>query len=174
VWVGNPNGYVPMVCGSVKGKSVCNIPEFRDLDGVTKVQGGTYPARIWGAYMENALTAFPPDDWAPPPAPARKAVRLYLPGNECLAKLVSGALPLPGATTSTTIAPPPVTNPETGEVIPTDTTVPAPIVLQAIDSGTTIPPDVLDPLAPLPSTDTKTVVYTCDAPPGTVRKAKST
>ena len=174
VWVGNPNGYVPMVCGTVKGKSVCNIPEFRDLDGVTKVQGGTYPARIWGAYMETALTAFPPDDWPAPPALLRKAVRLYLPGNECLAKLVSGVLPVPGATTSTTIAPAPVTNPETGEVIPTDTTVPAPVVLQAIDSGTTIPPDVLDPLAPLPSTETKTVVYTCDAPPGTVRKAKST
>ena len=173
VWVGNPNGYVPMVCGSVKGKQVCNIPEFRDLDGVTKVQGGTYPARIWGAYMESALEPFPADDWPAPPAPTRKAVRLYLPGNECLAKLISGALPVPGATTTTTIAPPPVTNPDTGEPVPTETTAPAPVVLQAIDSGTTIPPDILDPLAPLPSTDIKTVVYTCDAPPGTVRKAKA-
>jgi penicillin-binding protein 1A len=173
VWVGNPNAYVPMVCGSVKGKQVCNIPEFRDLDGVTKVQGGTYPARIWGAYMEKALEPFPADDWPDAPGPTRKAVRLYLPGNECLAKLISGALPVPGATTTTTIAPAPVTNPDTGELVPTETTVPAPVVLQAIDSGTTIPPDVLDPLAPLPSTDIKTVVYTCDAPPGTVRKAKA-
>jgi penicillin-binding protein 1A len=173
VWVGNPNAYVPMVCGTVKGKQVCNIPEFRDIDGITKVQGGTYPARIWGAYMEKALEPFPADDWADPPAPTRRPVRLYLPGNECLATLVSGVLPVPGATTTTTIPPPPVTDPATGLPVPSPTTIPAPVVLQAIDSGTTIPPDVLDPLAPLPSTDVKTVVYTCDAPPGVVRKAKS-
>jgi penicillin-binding protein 1A len=43
VWVGDPDAYTPMV----------NVPEFV---GVGKVQGATYPARIWGAMMEPALT----------------------------------------------------------------------------------------------------------------------
>ncbi len=41
VWVGDPNSY----------KHMNNIPEFVK-DGVRKVQGGTYPAKIWRAYME--------------------------------------------------------------------------------------------------------------------------
>jgi predicted nucleic acid-binding Zn-ribbon protein len=47
------------------------------------VQGGTYPARIWGAFMRPALYAQPVEDWAPPPAPTRTPARLYLPGEEC-------------------------------------------------------------------------------------------
>ena len=66
------------------------------------MQGATYPARIWGALMEPALAPLPLEDWAAPPAPARKAVRLYLPGNECLAKLVSGDLPTALAARRTT------------------------------------------------------------------------
>ncbi len=88
VWVGDPDAYTPMI----------NIPEFI---GVGKVQGATYPARIWGALMEPALAPLPLEDWAAPPEPARKPVRLYLPGNECLAKLVSGVLP--GGPTTTTV-----------------------------------------------------------------------
>ncbi|MEA3185928.1 MAG: penicillin-binding protein, partial [Ilumatobacteraceae bacterium] len=79
VWVGDPDGYTHMV----------NIPEFV-ADGVPNVQGGTYPAKIWGAMMEPAVTPLPLEDWPAPPDPARKPVRLYLPGYECLAKLVSG------------------------------------------------------------------------------------
>ena len=38
--------------------------------------------------MNPALAGLPPSDWEAPPAPARPAARLYLPGNECLAQAV--------------------------------------------------------------------------------------
>jgi hypothetical protein len=150
VWVGDPDAYTPMI----------NIPEFI---GVGKVQGATYPARIWGALMEPALAPLPLEDWAAPPEPARKPVRLYLPGNECLAKLVSGVLP--GGPTTTTVALPPE-NPD--ETVPAAEPPPRP-VLKAIPSDTTIPPDVLDPTAPIPTIPiTGTIVYQCDRPPAGV------
>ena len=40
--VRDPDRYTPMR----------NIPEF-EAAGVSRVQGGTFPARIWGAYMEQ-------------------------------------------------------------------------------------------------------------------------
>lgn len=151
VWVGDPDAYTPMI----------NIPEFV---GVGEVQGATYPARIWGALMEPALAPLPLEDWAAPPEPTRKAVRLYLPGNECLAKLVSGDLPTPGAPTTTTTTLPP--SPD-GSTLPVEP--PPPPVLRAIPSDTTIPPNVLDPKAPFPSVPiTGTVVYPCDRPPAGV------
>jgi penicillin-binding protein 1A len=153
VWVGDPDAYTPMI----------NIPEFI---GVGKVQGATYPARIWGAMMEPALTPLPVEDWAPPAPPARKPVRLYLPGNECLAKLVSGTLPT-GATTTTVAAEPPPVDPS--GTAPVETAAPPP-VLKAIPSDTTIPPDVLDPKAPIPTVPIAagTIVYLCDKPPAGV------
>ena len=164
VWVGDPDGYTPMVCGvRINGVPTCNTQEFLDADGIREVQGGTYPARIWGAFMEPAVTPLPLEDWAAPPADARKPVRLYLPDNECLAKLVSGELPVKGATT-TTAAPAP---PPDGSA-PTDTEAPKP-VLKAIPSDTTIPPDVLDPKAPFPTVPIAgTVVYPCDKSPAGV------
>jgi hypothetical protein len=138
-----------------------NIPEFV---GVGEVQGATYPARIWGALMEPALAPLPLEDWAAPSEPARKAVRLYLPGNECLAKLVSGELPTPGSPTTTTTTLPPSPDGSTPPVEP-----PPPPVLKAIPSDTTIPPNVLDPKAPFPSVPiTGTIVYPCDRPPAGV------
>ncbi len=163
VWVGDPDGYTPMA----------HIPEFV-ADGVTNVQGGTYPARIWGAMMEPALAPLPLEDWPAAPDPARKPVRLYLPGNECLAKLVSGDLPpTPGSpttsTTSTTTLPP---DPSATEL---PVTAPPPPVLKVIPSDTTIPPDVLDPKAPFPTVPIAgTIVYGCAAPPaGVVITGKS-
>jgi len=150
VWVGDPDAYPPMV----------NVPEFV---GVGKVQGATYPARIWGALMEPALTPLPVEDWPAAPPPARKPVRLYLPGNECLAKLVSGVLPTPGAPTTTTATTLP---PEVPDGEPTTTTLAPKPVLKAIPSDTTIPADVLDPKSPLPQIDPKgIVVYPCDKAP---------
>ena len=54
-----------------------------------RVQGGLYPTQIWKTYMDAALQGQPIEDWAPPPADARKPSRLYLPGNECLARAVT-------------------------------------------------------------------------------------
>jgi hypothetical protein len=116
--------------------------------------------------MEPAVTPLPLEDWTPPPDPARKPVRLYLPGNECLAKLVSGELPGgPTTTTATTLPPPPE---EPGGTTPPTTAAPKPVIKQ-IPSDTTIPPDVLDPKAPVPSVQIAgTIVYGCDKPPGGV------
>lgn len=145
VWVGNPNGYVPMV----------NVPEFV-AEGVGSVQGGTYPEKIWKIYTDAALASGPPQDWPPPPANTRAGARLYLPGSECLAALISGTLPDPNAAATTTTAPDPAAP---------STLAPAPVerpVVQPVDSGTTIAPDVLDPNAPVPTVDpSKFVVYDC-------------
>ena len=176
VWVGDPDGYTPMVCGvRINGVNTCNTPEFVAADGIREVQGGTYPARIWGAFMEPAVTPLPLEDWPAPPDPARKPVRLYLPGNECLAKLVSGDLPPPPgspttSTTTTTTLPP-----DPSGSSPPVTAAPPP-VLKVIPSGTTIAPDVLDPKAPFPTVPvTGTLVYLCAKPPsGVVITGKST
>ena len=64
-----------------------NVPEFA-AQGIDRVQGGTYPARIWGAYMEQAHVFLPVADWSAPPPNGRQAARLYLPGNECLFRIV--------------------------------------------------------------------------------------
>jgi len=73
VMVRDPSRYTPMQ----------QIREFAD-DGVPRVQGGTYPARIWGRFMEQAHLFDPVLDWPSVPRPARGAARLYLPGNECV------------------------------------------------------------------------------------------
>ena len=175
VWVGDPDGYTEMTAK--------NTPEFYELDGVEAVQGGTYPARIWRALMEPALAGVPVEDWAAPPPTERKAVRLFLPGEECAYRLVSGTLPVPGATTTTTEVPPvqtypPSVDPDTGETIPggvvetTPTTV-APVVVQLIPA-TTIAPENLDPLAPMPTVDLKTPVLNCAALPANVVTTKTT
>jgi penicillin-binding protein 1A len=157
------------------------IPEFLE-DGVPRVQGGTFPARIWEAYMLPAHVFEPVTDWPAPPRPDRAAVRLYLPGNECLFRVVAAA----PTTTATEEAPagevaenrieqatPPNTTlpdaPEQEQPTPPsqppagDTTTTAAPVPQyvPIESGTTIPPDVLDPNAPLPSVPLATYVARC-------------
>jgi membrane peptidoglycan carboxypeptidase len=144
VWVGDPDGYTPMI----------NVPEF-DQD---RVQGGLYPTEIWQAYMEPAHAFYSVADWEAAPAPARGPQRLFLPGNECI-YVVTGyqAVPAPAA-------PPPqqpagFASPQAPPTtVPSGTTPPAPpappaTVLEPVysraDSGTTIPPNVLDPRAPI-------------------------
>ena len=133
VWVGDPDAYTPMVCGvRIEGVLTNNTSEFNAADGVREVQGGTYPARIWGAFMEPAVAPLPLEDWPPPPKPLRKAMRLYLPGEECLAKVVSGSLPTGATTTTTIVAPAPV-----DPAAPTTLPPAAPkLVVKAIASGT--------------------------------------
>ena len=156
VWVGDPNGYTAMN----------GIPEFRaEMGRNGKVQGADYPARIWGAYMQAALTPLPVVDWPPAPPATRLPARIYVPGEECLAKLVSGTLPPTGPSTT----PPPTTLPPT--TLPGETTTPTTVakaVVVQIPSGTLVPQNVLDPHAPMPSVDLKTFVYPCLTPPPNV------
>ncbi len=149
VWVGNPNGSV----------SMNNVPEFV-RDGVPKVQGGTYPAEIWKLFTDSALDGLPFQDWPKPPPAARPPVRLYLPGVECVGKIVSGSLN-PATTTATTAAAAPDGSTPAASSTP-PTTAPRRVVIRQVESGTTISKEVLDPYAPMPSVETKgLVVYDC-------------
>jgi hypothetical protein len=177
------------------------IPEFLAA-GVDNVQGGTFPARIWGAFMENVGLESGVADWPPPPPSPRDPARLYLPGTECLYQVV-------GYTPAATVPEdaPPGVNPDSGEPsgfappvahpqappptdapsseeppaeeppaeeppaeppptgppateVPTTTAAPTP-VYAPVPGGTTIPPDVLDPNAPVPSAPANAVVLPC-------------
>lgn len=169
VLVRDPDRYTPMT----------NIPEFQ-AEGVPRVQGGTYPARIWGAFMEPAHIGEPILDWDAPPPPARPAGRIYLPGNECLFRQVVVAAPTPepdaepddpavGDVTQQEdppAEPPPTASPPAEEAPPEEEAPPAPTpppapVLVPIESGTTIAPDVLDPYHPLPSAPANAHVAPC-------------
>ena len=73
VWVGDPTAYTPMN----------GIPEFV-AEGDRRVQGGTFPAEIWKAFMEPAHASLPVDDWDRPPPPAGRTPGCSCPGNECV------------------------------------------------------------------------------------------
>ncbi|NND74207.1 MAG: hypothetical protein HKN44_04295 [Ilumatobacter sp.] len=155
VWVGDPDAYTPMV----------NIPEFVAA-GVGKVQGGRFPAAIWKAFMEPAHVFQPQREWDAPPSPQRPNARLFLPGNECVLQVVGF---VPGGTVppdpSATIAPvpPPAPGelpPPPAETLPPQTLPPVPI-FDAVEVGTTIPPDILDPNAPLPTIANSGVIGPC-------------
>jgi penicillin-binding protein 1A len=161
VWVGDPKAYTPMV----------NIPEFV-AKGVPRVQGATFPAGIWKAYNDVALADQPIVDWDAPLAPTRSSMRLYLPGTDCLARLVSGTLsrrtvgpvatvaPVLGATT---VATPPVTAapPVAGAPATPVAPVAGPVV-SIVDPGTTILPSNTNPFSPMPSVDPNTnLVFDC-------------
>ena len=135
VWVGDPNAYTPMQ----------GIPAFVAAGYGRNVQGGHFPAVIWNAFMEPAHIFAPPLDWDRPPPPERPNARLFLPGNECQVRSVVVPVEAPPVDPDA----PPTTVPADPDVT---TTLPAPVVItEVIPTGTTIPPDVLDPNAPLPS-----------------------
>lgn len=152
VWVGDPKGYTPMV----------NIPEFVAV-GVPRVQGAMFPARIWKQFMDAAHTNLPIVDWDPPPAPSRAAARVYLPGNECLAQVISGTIPaatttVVGRTSTTTTVP----SGEDGTVIDT---VQETVVVSILDPGTTISPTDTNPYSPVLTIPIgSTWVYDCARP----------
>lgn len=140
VWVGDPDAYTEMD----------GIPEFTAV-GVNRVQGGLFPAQIWGAFMTPAHENLLPIDWDAPAPPERSNARLVLPGNECSLRQVGTR---PGGPVPTTVPEEPVEtvvedpdNP--AETVPPET-LPAIPIFEKVQLGTTIPPDVLDPNAGLP------------------------
>lgn len=167
--------------------SMINVPEFRAV-GVGNVQGGTFPARIWGALMETVGLERFDTDWPLPGTPPRPAARLYLPGNECVYEVVGfvptessvpegeapadsaviGGFRAPATPPPTTIAPEPeapptatTVPPETPPELPPATTAPPVPIFAAVPGGTTIPPNVLDPNAPMPSAPIGVVTQPC-------------
>ena len=174
VLVRDPNRYTEME----------DIPEFLAA-GVDNVQGGTFPARIWRTFMEQVgLEQLGANlDWEAPPAPARPPARLVLPGNECVFEIV-GYEPAPttppppsappaGDAVTENVAPPqpdsiegfvaapPTTVAPAPETTDTTTTAPPVPIYAPAPAGTTIPPNVLDPNAPLPSVPRDRVVRPC-------------
>ena len=162
VWVGDPKAYTPMV----------RIPEFV-ADGVVRVTGNTYPVRIWKAFMDTAHEALPNIDWDAPVPPARNPQRLYLPGVDCIATLVSGRLPQSATgpvstvipTTTSSTVPIPTTASTTPTTLPagvTTTTVYRGPIVRVVDPGTTIAPTDTNPSTPVIGVDPqRTLVYDC-------------
>jgi membrane peptidoglycan carboxypeptidase len=162
VWVGDPKGYTPME----------NIPEFSAV-GVPRVQGSTFPARIWKAFMDPAHNRMPVLDWQPPLPSGRNPMRLYLPGVDCIAEVVSGRLPRSITGPMNTVIPtvPTTTLPSTSlapqpldPLAPVTTVAPSnrPVV-SVVDPGTTIPQSVIDPSVLVEGVDpSRYLVYVCD------------
>ncbi|NQY56343.1 MAG: transglycosylase domain-containing protein [Ilumatobacteraceae bacterium] len=147
VWVGDPDAYTAM-----RG-----IPEFSAV-GVSRVQGGTFPAQIWGAYMEPAHVLLPPEDWQAPPPPERPNAQLVLPGNQCAFQVVGFDIVLPaGPPEGAPTTPPP---PPDAEPVETAPPVRVPITAR-VDVGTTVPPDIVDPTYPIPTIPAGQTVVPC-------------
>ncbi|MEK7291963.1 MAG: penicillin-binding transpeptidase domain-containing protein, partial [Actinomycetota bacterium] len=153
VWVGDPKGYTPMV----------NIPEFVKV-GVSRVQGAMFPAQIWKQFMDSAHSNLPIVDWDQPPQSSRPAARIYLPGSECLAQVISGTIPSPvttvaGKPTTTTTVP---AGQDGGVVVDT---VADTVVVSILDPGTTISPTDTNPYSPVPTIAIgSTWIYDCARP----------
>ncbi len=127
VWMGSPRGRVPMT----------------KVGGTRRVSGGSYPARIWRAFMEPALADLPVVDFAPAPA-AGAGTYLSLPGE-----------PLPT----------PPTEPEVQPVIP-DTTAPQGTAPTTAPTRTSLLPRIIiRHQRPRPTTTTTTP--TTEPPPPT-------
>ncbi len=139
VMVRDPDRYTSMV----------NIPEFVEA-GVPRVQGGTFPARIWGTFMESAHSGITITDWPAPPPLQGPAERLYLPGNECPSIIIGFETPTTTSLPDALIVTP---DPEPAEPVP---------ILEEIPTGTTIPPGVIDPYAEMPSVPADAYVVPCE------------
>jgi penicillin-binding protein 1A len=64
-----------------------NVPEFKRFQAV---HGGTYPALIWKQFMDGLHENLDVEDWPKPPDNTRQAMRIYAPGQDCLAVFTSG------------------------------------------------------------------------------------
>ena len=140
VWVGDPRAYTPMI----------NIPEFVKADGYRRIQGAMYPARIWKQMMDTTLGNVPINensDWPLAPAPVATEARvdlapqrIFLPGNECLAQVVSGTVP-----------------PSTAPAKPGKTTTTVPVVVDNTVVVNIVEPPAL-PVVPTTTTTTTTTI----------------
>jgi membrane peptidoglycan carboxypeptidase len=146
VWVGDPDAYTPM-----RG-----IRELVAGGFGRNVQGGHFPAVIWNAFMEPAHATLPVLNWDRVP-PKRPNARLFLPGNECETRVISSEpAPIDPNAPATTLAP---ANPDG---TPAETVPPATVpIVESVQVGTTIPPDNLDPLAPMPSLPASATLGPC-------------
>jgi len=148
VLVRDPDRYTPM----------SGIPEFANA-GVDRVQGGTFPARIWGNMMDAiGLERVGLDaDWEHPAPPARPPARLYLPGNECVYQVIA---PEPAETTE----PPVVVDSVPVDEQPAGIRLPAAV---PTEPPATAPPTTQPPATQPPVTTTTTTEVPVETVPGT-------
>ncbi len=131
VWMGSPEGNVPM----------------RDVGGI-RVTGGSYPARIWQAFMGPAMAGQPVVPFPSAP-PVGRVELLHLPEE-------------PPPTTTTTEP-------------PTTTTAPPPTTTEPPTTTTTAPPTTTTTTAPPTTTTTAPLTTTTTtAPPTTTTTAPAT
>lgn len=154
VWVGHPDLYL----------SMNNIPEFVAV-GVPRVQGGTFPARIWKQTMDAALFGQPASLFPTPGPNPRAGMRLYLPGTDCLNEVIATTVPVPTETPTTvegdSSASSSTSTTTTSSTSTSTTVAPLPtstILGQITDLDTTVPRGVVDPTWPIPTIDP--AVYT--------------
>ena len=118
VWVGHPEGKVPMT----------------DVHGIS-VTGGSFPAQIWSRFMDKADRDFPQTDFFPPQAPAQYDQRFQsqyaVPPTSSTTSSSTSTTLLTSTTTSTTpgapdTGPPTTPSPTTPSTsLPPGTTPPA-------------------------------------------------
>jgi hypothetical protein len=123
--------------------------------------------------MDAAHEGLPVQDWDAPVPPARNQMRLYLPGVDCIAELVSGRLPRTQTGAVSTVVPattvPPATTPPASGIPPvpgavpvTPTTAYKGPVVSVVDPGTTIAPTDTNPLTRVVGVDPQRfLVYDC-------------
>ena len=146
VWVGDPKGYTKM--------TKRNVPEFASVIGDRGgVQGAMFPAAIWKSYMDEVHRGLEVLEFATPPAPVRSPLRLYLPGVECPAKIVSGTIPTPKQDAKTTTT-----------AVGAETTIANTVVVSVLSPDTTISPTDLNPFSPVPTTEQGLYFYECAKP----------
>jgi 1A family penicillin-binding protein len=109
-------GFTPQLATAVwMGSPTANIP-MRNVGGV-KVAGGTYPARIWSAYMTQAMSGLPIETF---PAPAKAAPK----GKFINDKVSVHKRPAPASTTTSTLpgtpSTPPASTPPTSAPSPSE------------------------------------------------------
>ena len=154
VWVGDPKGYTKMTSR--------NVPEFASvIAGRGGVQGSMFPAMIWKSYMDDVHEGLEKISFAKPPPPTRQPLRLYLPGVECPAQVISGTIPVntvaltkkEAKLTTTTVAPEGV-----------EPTVANTVVISVLTPDTTIAPTDSNPFSPVPTTSPGLYFFDCRKP----------
>lgn len=156
VWVGDPKGYTKMT------KS--NVPEFSAVIGTrTGVQGAMFPAMIWKSYMDEVHNGLEVLEFNQPPIPTRAPLRLYLPGVECAAKVISGTIP-PSTVSETTVKSKGNASTTTTLAPGAETATPNTVVISVLTPFTTISPTDSNPYSPVPTTDLGLYFYECSKP----------
>ena len=154
VWVGDPKGYTKMTSR--------NVPEFTSvIAGRGGVQGSMFPAMIWKSYMDDVHEGLEKISFSKPPPPTRQPLRLYLPGVECPAQVISGTIPVntvaltkkEAKLTTTTVAPEGV-----------EPTVANTVVISVLTPDTTIAPTDSNPFSPVPTTSPGLYFFDCRKP----------